>query len=143
VAGPPAAVAPFHLIGLGDQVCCTLKVFDRHYNCLDARLCQMGLAGRKEKQRIGRDPRNLTWAQGRSYFFSRNTMHSHVLPVLMRFLLLSAPSVSGYTPQTIHDSDTNTWPNLDGPQTLVQASVQIWMDASRTSQWLKNLIFLV
>ena len=44
---------------------------------LDLSIYDMGLAGRKTKQRIGHDPRNLAWADG------------------MFFLLLHLPVITG------------------------------------------------
>jgi len=57
----------------------------------------MGLAGRKEKQRIGPDPRNLTWAQGQSILSKRISADSifflslPVLTWLSAILLVHTP----------------------------------------------------
>lgn len=49
----------------------------------------MGLAGRKEKQRIPKDPRNLAWSESKlSTYFRANTFDLVLSPCLIHVSLI-------------------------------------------------------
>ena len=57
----------------------------------------MGLAGRKTKQRIGNDPRNLSWADGTYKSQSTNNVPFSLIFIL-RFLKMHLNSVKHTSP---------------------------------------------
>ena len=52
----------------------------------------MGLAGRKQKQRIPADPRNLGWADGEPH--NHHPDHAHVPPLALQTPLVLASLIS-------------------------------------------------